>query len=67
MEQGADQFLALVFGLLGVAFGGEGLAAAQAVLVVGEDDLVTGLFQQIAGFVVQRHLLFITGRRAHSA
>lgn len=53
VQQGADQFLTLVFGLFGVAFGGEGLAAAQAVLVVGEDHLVTGLFQQIAGLVIQ--------------
>jgi hypothetical protein len=35
VQQGGDQLLALVFGLLGVALGGERLAAAQAVGVVG--------------------------------
>lgn len=67
VEQGTDKFLTLVLGLLGVAFGGEGLAAAQVVLVVGEDHLVAGFFQQATGFVVQRHLLFITCCRAHGA
>ena len=67
MEQGADQFLAFVFGLFGVAFGGERLAAAEAVQVVREDHLVTGFFQQATGFVVQRHLLLIARRRPHDA
>ncbi|MDR6164124.1 hypothetical protein QE391_003752 [Pseudomonas fluorescens] len=54
VEQGADQFLAFVLGLFGIAFGGEWLTAAEVVLVVGEDYLVTGFFQQATGFVVQR-------------
>ena len=65
VQQGADQFLAFVFGLFGVAFGGERLTAAEVVQVVREDHLVTGLFQQATGFVVQRHLLFIARCRAH--
>ncbi|MCY1422178.1 hypothetical protein D9M71_378530 [compost metagenome] len=65
VEQGADQFLALVFGLLGVALGREGLATAQAFLMIREDDLVAGLFQQAPGFLQQRHLLVITRCRAH--
>ena len=65
VEQCADQLLTFVLGLFGVAFGGEWLAAAEVVLIVGKDYLVTGLFQQATGFVVQRHLLSVTRRRAH--
>ena len=49
MQQGADQFLALVFGLFVVAFGRKRLAATQAVHIVGEHHLVTGFFQQEIG------------------
>ncbi|MNP40324.1 hypothetical protein D3C76_1339600 [compost metagenome] len=65
MEQGADQFLAFVFGLFGITLGGERLAAAEVVQVVREDHLVTGFFQQAAGFVVQRHLFLVARRRPH--
>ncbi|MCY1436903.1 hypothetical protein D9M71_530430 [compost metagenome] len=53
VEQGADQFLAFLFGLFGIALGGERLATAQAFLMVGEDYLITGFLQQATGFVQQ--------------
>jgi len=65
MQQGADQFLALVLGLFVVAFGRKRLAATQAVHIVWEHHLVTGFFKQAAGFVQQRHLFLVTCRRAH--
>ncbi|MNR26409.1 hypothetical protein D3C85_1436200 [compost metagenome] len=45
MQQGVDQLLALVFGLFGITLGGEGLAAAQVVLILRKDYLIARLFQ----------------------
>ncbi|MNE48106.1 hypothetical protein D3C80_1425500 [compost metagenome] len=56
-----------MFGLLGVALGGERLAAAQVVQLGGEHHLIAGLLQQRTGLVDQRHLLGIGERRAHGA
>ncbi|MNT11670.1 hypothetical protein D3C72_1465620 [compost metagenome] len=67
VEQGADQFLSFVLGLFGIAFGGEWLTAAKAVQIVREHHLITGLFQQATGLVVQRHLLRVARRRPHGA
>ncbi|MNY71276.1 hypothetical protein D3C86_2095800 [compost metagenome] len=61
MEQGADQFLAFVFGLVGITLGSKRLAAAEVVQIVREDHLIPGFFQQTAGFVVQRHLFLVPG------
>lgn len=65
LQQGIQQALALCLGFAEVAFRLPGLAAAQAVGAGQVDDLVAGLFQQGAGFLMQRLALAIAGGRPH--